>query len=103
MIDWTPGERIISTSTPVATGIPETDEWEVVAKGRIKVIQATTQFESYLNIGEEYDLIPHKPEDYSQLWEIDVAHTKRPESSSQILLYDWNDEDGAKPSMEIDS
>ncbi|RDJ35193.1 MAG: hypothetical protein DWQ19_10240 [Crenarchaeota archaeon] len=102
MIKWEPGERIKCNCTPVATGIPVTNEWEVVAKGRIKVLQCNPHFASYLEVGKEYELLPHPPESYLQLWEIPVESTKQPESASQVLLYDWNDTPDAKPSMEID-
>jgi len=52
---------------------------------------------SYLNVGQEYDLAPHEPASYSELWEIPTESTKRPDSSSQVLLYDWKDE---APGME---
>lgn len=102
MIKWEAGERIISTSTPVATGVPETNEWEVIERGRIKVIQCNAHFSSYLEVGKEYDLIPHDPESYLEVWEIELEDTKRSDSSSQVLLFDWNDVPDAKPSMEID-
>ena len=102
MIKWEPGERIVSIYTPNATGIPETNEWEIISKGRIKVLQCDRHFASYLEIDKEYDLIQHEPQSYLELWEIPVEATKRPESASQVLLYDWNDREDASPSMEID-
>lgn len=98
MIKWEPGERIVCISTPVATGISETNEWEVVKKGRIKVLQTTRHLSSYLDIGVEYDLIPHDPTSYLELWEVDFGDP----NGSQVLLYDWNDEDDAQPSIEVD-
>ena len=102
MINWQQGERIVETTTFVSDGHQETNEWEVISKGRVKVIQCTKHFGSYLDINKEYDLEPHDSQSYLQLWEIDVKNTKRPDSCSQILLYDWLDGPDAKPSMEID-
>jgi len=102
MINWEPGERISHTFTPNATGIPETNEWEVVERGKIKVIQCCTHFSSYLEVGKKYELEPHDPESWLQLWEVPIESTKQPDSGSQVLLYDWDDEPDAKPSFEID-
>ncbi len=102
MINWVSGEKITYEFTAVADGKKHRNEWEVVSKGRIKVIECDPHFGSYLNVGQEYDLVPHKPSSYLELWEIPVENTKRPDSSSQVLLYDWNDGPNAKPSMEID-
>ena len=99
MIDWKPGERIVSTCTPVATGVPVTDEWDVVKRGVVKIIQCDPHVGSYLEVGQEYELMPHTPTSYLQVWEIPVENTKRPESSSQVLLYDWKDE---SPGIEVD-
>lgn len=102
MIKWEPGERITETYSPVATNTPETNEWEVVSRGRIKVIRCDHHFGGYLEVGEEYNLIAHAPESWLHLWEIPVKATKKPNSSGQVLLYDWNDRPDAMPSFEID-
>lgn len=102
MIKWEPGERIVSSRRRVVDNVIETDEWEVVERGRIRVIQTSPHLGSYLNVGQEYTLTPHTPQSYLELWEIDVETTDRPDSSSQVLLYDWRDMSDAKPSIEVD-
>jgi len=102
MLSWEPGEKIVVTSTPVATGIPETNEWEVVERGKIKVLQCDKHFGSYLDIGKEYKLFRHgDPGLFLDVWEIEIEDTNRPESSSQVLLFDYKGK-GETPSMEID-
>ena len=101
MIDWKAGELI--RSEYLTSGRTVVDLWEVVEEGVIKVLECSPHFSTYLDVGEIYHLNKHHPRPYLQVWEIPVENTKRPDSCSQVLLFDWNDRPDAKPNMEIDS
>jgi len=47
MLKWEPGERIVDEYTACADNKKYRNEWEVVARGRIKVIECDPHFGSY--------------------------------------------------------
>jgi hypothetical protein len=99
-IDWKKGNILSHTYTRVADGAPETNEWEIVEKGKIIVRQCSSRFARYLEVGKEYKLDCISEESYLTVWEVPIEDTIFPESSAQVLLYDWEEDDG--PSFEID-
>lgn len=80
------------------------EKWEVIHRGKIKVLEGSKHMLSYLDIDGEYNLKEHRSNaEYVFMWEIPVENTNRPDSVSQILLYDWRDRPNSTPSIEIDT